>query len=531
MAIRFVGLAAAMLIGIGVWSAHAGGPKSGGILKVYHRETPPSLSIHEEATFSVNTPMMGVFNNLVIYDQHKEQNSLDTIVPELATSWSWDKDYTQLTLKLREGVKWHDGKPFGSKDVKCTFDLLQGKSQDKFRKNPRKDWFQNVTDVTINGDNEVTFHLKQPQQSLLAMLASGYTPIYPCHVSAAQMRTQPIGTGPYKFVELKQNESIKFTKNPDYWKKGLPYLDGIEYTIIRNRSTAVLAFIAGTIDMTFPTEMTVALLKDIQAQAPKAICELKPINVSTNLIVNRDAPPFDNPDLRKAMALSLDRKAFVDILFQGKGDIGGTLLPPPEGVWGLPPDILKTIPGYGSDIKKNQDEARKIMEKLGYGPDKHLSLKVSTRNLATYRDPAVILIDQLKEIYIDAELEPVESGAWFAKVARGDYAVGLNLTGNGIDDPDQAFYENYACGSERNYTHYCNKELEKLFDQQSIETNIAKRKQMVWAIDKKLQEDVARPILFHARQGTCHQPYVKNVTIMNNSAYNGYRFEDVWLDR
>ncbi|MEI4896660.1 hypothetical protein Q8G71_35815, partial [Klebsiella pneumoniae] len=85
-----------------------------------------------------------------------------------------------------------------------------------------------------------------------------------------------------------------------------------------------------------------------------------------------------------------------------------------------------------------------------------------------------------------------ESSQWFAKIARNDYSVGLNLTGNGIDDPDQAFYENYACGSERNYTHYCNKELEALFDKQSVETDVEKRKKMVWDIDKKLQEDVAR---------------------------------------
>jgi peptide/nickel transport system substrate-binding protein len=170
------------------------------------------------------------------------------------------------------------------------------------------------------------------------------------------------------------------------------------------------------------------------------------------------------------------------------------------------------------------------MEKLGYGPDKRLKIKVSTRNLATYRDPAVILIDQLKDIYIDAELEPVESGAWFAKVARKDYSVGLNLTGNGIDDPDQSFYENYACGSERNYTEYCNKDLEKLFDQQSAESDLEKRKKLVWEIDKKIQEDVARPILYHAHQATCWRPGVKNVTIMVNSSYNGYRYEDVWLD-
>jgi peptide/nickel transport system substrate-binding protein len=530
MTTKFATLASIVFAAFTISAGHAAEPKHGGIFHIYHRETPPSLSIIEEATFSVNAPAMAIYNNLVIYDQHKPQNSMSTIVPELATSWAWSKDNLSLTFKLRQGVKWHDGVPFTAKDVKCTFDLIQGKSQDKLRKNPRKGWFEQVADVTPNGDYEVTFHMKRPQPSVLAMLASGYSPIYPCHVSAAQMRTHPIGTGPFKFVEEKQNESIKLARNPDYWKKGLPYLDGIEYTIIKNRATAVLAFVAGKVDMTFPTEMTAALEADIKKQDPTAICELKPINVSTNLIINRENPPFNNLELRKAMALSLDRKAFIDIILQGQGDQGGTMLPPPEGVWGMPPDMLKTIPGYG-DVKKDREEARAIMKKLGYGPDKPLKIKVSTRNLATYRDPAVVLIDQLKDIYISAELEPVESGAWFAKVARNDYSVGLNLTGNGIDDPDQAFYENYACGSQRNYTHYCNKDIEKLFDVQSVETDLAKRKKLVWEIDKKLQEDVARPILFHARTGTCWKPYVKNMTIMSNSAYNGYRYEDVWLDK
>ena len=506
-------------------------PKPGGILRIYHRETPGGISIHEEATFSTNAPMMGVFNNLVVYDQHKEQNSLDTIVPELATSWSWSADKMALTFKLRDAVKWHDGQPFTAKDVKCTWDMLRGVSTQKFRKNPRKDWYANVTDITVNGDLEVTFHLKRPQPSLLAMLASGYSPVYPCHVTPAQMRVQPIGTGPYRFVEFKQNEDIKLVKNPDYWKKGLPYLDGIEYTIIPNRSTAVLAFVTGKVDMTFPTATTVALEKDIKAQDPKAICELKPTNVSTNLIVNRDSPPFNNADLRTAMALALDRSAFVKTLFEGQADIGGSLLPPPAGVWGLPPDMLKSLPGYDPDVKKSRDAARAIMKKLGYGPDKMLKIKVSTRNLGDYRDPAVILIDQLKDIYIDADLDVVETGVWFAKIARGDYTVGLNLTGNGIDDPDQAFYENYACGSERNYTHYCNKDIEKLFDQQSQETDLAKRKQLVWEIDKKIQEDVARPILLYSHMATCWKPYVKNMTIMVNSSYNGFRYEDVWLDK
>src|ERR1700743_1107749 len=238
---------------------------------------------------------------------------------------------------------------------------------------PSKSVFERVDEVTTNGDFEASFKLKRPQPSLLALLASGYTPVYPCHVSPTDMRTHPIGTGPFKFVEFKINDSIKLTKNPDYWKKGLPYLDGIEYTIVPNRSTAILAFIAGKFDVTFPTEVTIPLLKDVKSQAPNAICVTEPINVSTNIIVNSSSPPFDNLDIRRALALALDRKAFIQIMFEGQGDIGGTMEPAPQGLWAMPKEMLESIPGYGPDIEANRAAARKLMEKAGYGPDKPLA--------------------------------------------------------------------------------------------------------------------------------------------------------------
>jgi peptide/nickel transport system substrate-binding protein len=489
------------------------------------------MSILEEASISTVMPVMGVFNNLVLYDQHQKKNSLQSIAPDLATSWAWNEDGTALSFRLRQGVKWHDGKPFTTNDVVCTWNLLLGKAKDKLRTNPRKSWYQNVSEVTANGDYEAIFRLRRPQPSLLALLASGYSPVYPCHVTARDMRSHPIGTGPFKFVEFKPNERMVVNRNADYWKPGRPYLDGIEYTILPDRSTAVLAFIAGKFDLTFPYELTMPLLRDVASQAPRAICEIDPTNVSINLIVNRDGFPFDNPNIRRALGLALDRSSFINILTEGQADIGGAMLPPPEGVWGMSSDILKTVPGYGPDLDQSRTEARKIMGDLGYGPDHRLPVKVSARNLAIYRDPAVILIDQLKQIYIDGELDAVETANWFPKVARKDYQIGANLTASGVDDPDQQFYENYACGSERNYTGYCNAELQKLFEAQSIEADQQKRKSLVWEIDKKLQEDVARPIIYHRRGGTCWQPEVKGLTMMVNSQINGWRFEDVWLDK
>jgi len=453
--------------------------KQGGTLRIYHRDSPASMSIHEEGTVGVIMPMMGVFNNLVIFDQHVPQNSLASIVPELATSWAWSEDGTELTFKLREGVKWHDGKPFTAEDIKCTFDLLTNQGKEKFRLNYRETWWVNVARATTRGDHEATLHLKRPQPALLAWLASGDTPIYPCHVSPRDMRQHPIGTGPFKFVEYRPNQNIKLARNADYWKPGLPYLDGVEYTIIPNRSTAILGFIAGKFDMTFPYEVTIPLLKDIQTQLPNAICEVGMASESIGVLVNRTVAPFDNAELRRAMALTTDRKSFIDILGQGEGEIGGALMPPPQGVWGMPQEMVQTLPEYGGDVQKNRDEARAIMQKLGYGPDKRLLVKISTRNLAVYRDPAAILIDQLKEIYIDGELETIETANWVPKLMRKDYKVGLNVLGTAVDDPDVYFYQNYVCSSARNYMGYCDQNFDKMVDQQSMEADPGKRKKLV----------------------------------------------------
>jgi peptide/nickel transport system substrate-binding protein len=528
---RTFGGALALCVAVALAGGPAAAQKSGGILKLYHRDSPASLSIHEEATVSAIAPGMAIYNNLVIFNQHEKQNRPEFIQPELADSWSWNDDHTKLSFKLHHGVKWHDGQPFTAKDVKCTWDMLTGKSEQKFRLNPRKTWYQNLDQVTVDGDDAVTFVLKRPQPALLMLLASGDSPVYPCHVPPAQMRIHPIGTGPFKFVEYKPNEYIKLAKNTDYWKPGRPYLDGIEWDIVPNRATQSLAFIAGQFDMTFPYEVTVQMLHDIKSQAPTAICEIDPTMISMNLLVNRDNPPFNDPDIRRAMMLTIDRKAFLDIISEGQGTIGGAMQTPPDGLWGLPPDKLQDLPGYSPDVEKSRTEARKLMEKHGYGPDHRLAIKVQTRNIAQYRDPSVILIDQLKQIYIDGELDVVETANWFPRIARKDYTVAGNLTGSGVDDPDAYFFEHYACGSERNYTNYCNPELEKLFVKQSEEADPDKRKQLVWEIDRKLTEDGARPIVYRYALATCHYPRVHGITTMVNSIFNGWRFEDAWLDR
>ncbi|MET4701134.1 peptide/nickel transport system substrate-binding protein [Constrictibacter sp. MBR-5] len=523
--------AAVCAVAVTLCAGPAAAQKSGGVFKLALASTPPSGSIHEEATINTIAPFMPVFNNLILYDPHVERNTIESIIPELATAWRWSGDGTKLTFTLREGVKWHDGKPFTARDVKCTWDTIIGQSAEPMRKNPRKPWYDNLKEVTANGDHEVTFHVGRLQPSLLNMLASGGSPVYPCHVSARDMRLHPIGTGPFKFAELRQNEVVRLVKNPDYWKKGLPYLDGIEFNIIRDRSTRVLSLVSDHLQMSSPGDITVPLVKQLAEQAPQVQCHVGSTILNTNMMLNRTRPPFDNAQLRQAVMLTLDRTAFVNILTEGKALKGGSMLAVPAGVWGLPEDVLDQIPGQAGDVEQNREKARAIMRELGYGPENRLKVKLAARNVASFRDPAVILIDHLKEIYIDADLETIEVALWYVRLARRDYTVALNLTGNVIDDPDAVLFENFSCNSERNYTGYCNPELEKKFLAQSMETDFETRRKMVWDIDRQLTAEGARTVLFHNISATCHQPYVRNYTHIANGMYNSWRLEDIWLDR
>jgi peptide/nickel transport system substrate-binding protein len=507
--------------------------KHGGTLRLQELDSPPSASLLEESTITVATPFSGIYNNLVKFNPAVVHESIDSIIPDLAESWSWDGTNTKLTFKLHQGVKWHDGTPFTAKDVQCTWRMLIGKGDGKteFRRNPRAVWYSKLQDVTTNGDYEATFNLSAPQPSLLVLLASVFSPVYPCHVPQSAMRTKPVGTGPFKFAEFRRGDTIRLTRNPDYWKEGLPYLDEVTFKTIENRATRILAFSTGEFDITFPSDITIPLMRDVKSQAPQAICEVVPTGTLTSLLINRNAPPFDNPDLRKAAALALDRASINTILLEGKGLIGGAMLPKPVGEWGMPPDVLASLPGYGSDLTKNLADARALMQKAGYSESNPLKVKVQTRNLATYRDPAVLIIDQLKRVYIEGELDVLDTTQWYARLARKDYVIAANGMGVSVDDPDGNIVENYACGSERNYSQYCNANVEKLLAAQSSEMDKEKRKKIVWDIERILAEDVARPTLQFSVAGNCWQPHVKGYVPHDNSQYNYVGFEQVWLDK
>jgi peptide/nickel transport system substrate-binding protein len=506
-------------------------PKMGGSLNVMLREDlSPGFAIHETSTIGTVFPASPCFNNLVYFDPLKPKESVDTIIGELAEKWSWQDNYRNLVFFLRKDVKWHDGKPFTSKDVKFTFDMVREApdAAAKLRLNPRKDWYVNVDAIEAPDAYTVVFRLKRPQPSLIMMLASGYSPVYAAHIPPTQYRTGCVGTGPFKVKEWRHGEFIEYVKNADYFVKGRPYLDGLKYIIIKERGTRTAALQAGQLDMAQPGETTKAAAEQLKAAVPKMTFQPFSTNVTDNIIMNMKKPPFDNPKVRLAVSYAIDRRGLIQAVHQGSANLGAGMAPRPYGVWGLAEKDLLALPGYGqaADMKA---QARKLLAEAKITPQTPLKVEMVTRAIAIYVDMASFVVNELKQVGIEATLKQVETAQWHPMATRGDYQIGANLTGLGPDDPDANFYENFACGSPRNYSGYCNEQVMKMIETQSQEIDHKKRLALVWAIQKKIEEDAARPVLDWRMDHFAMWPHVKNM-IPHQSIYNFGRMQEVWRD-
>jgi peptide/nickel transport system substrate-binding protein len=506
-------------------------PKYGGVLMIHPLVAPPSLSPHEESTIATTQIASACFNNLVAFDPAKKQESESTIVPDLAEKWSWQDGYRNLVFFLRKDVKWHDGKPFTSKDVKYTFDMVRGApdAAAKLRVNPRKLWYENVEHIEAADPYTVVFRLKRAQPSLVMMLASGYSPVYPAHVPLGEFKNRCIGTGPFKLKEHKPGESLEFVKNADYFVKGRPYLDGVKWINIKDRSTQIAALQSGQLDVGGSGWNQANYEAALKGNA-KLVGIVSDSNVNDNVLINFKKAPFTDVRVRRAINLALDRKAYLVGPRQGAATFAGALLPPPAGVWGLPAAEVQKLAGMGDPVKQKA-EAKKLLAEAGFGPSNPLKITVSTRALAIYVDTASWMVDQLTQVGIVATLQQIETGVWHPKMTKLEYEVALNLTGVGIDDPDAQLYENYRCGSQRNFSGYCSEEIDRLMVEQSQVLDRAKRLKLVHEIDRKLQADGARPILGFGKQYAVHWPHVKNWAQHNNSIYNDDRLQEVWLDK
>jgi peptide/nickel transport system substrate-binding protein len=278
-----------------------------------------------------------------------------------------------------------------------------------------------------------------------------------------------------------------------------------------------------------PLEMTKTMAEQVKQNNSSLVVSEIGQNGSDNVVLNHKKPPFDNLLVRRAVNAALDRYAYVQGVRHRGAVVGAALMPRPAGAWGLPEKDLKALPGYRGPAR-DKAEARQLLAQAGYGPGKPLRVELVTRAIAIYLDLASFVADQLRQVGVEATVKQIETAQYFPMLTRRDYQIGANLTASGIDDPDGYFFENYKCGAGRNYTDYCDDGMDKLIDVQSAELDRARRLKLVDDIQRKLEADVARPMLGWRNEYFTTAAYVRNLP-PHNTLYNYARMQEVWLDK
>ena len=512
-------------------TALAQAPKHGGVLNVMQREElPQGLSIHETSTIATVWPASPCFNNLVYFDPMKPAESVDTIVGELAERWSWQDGYRNLVFFLRKDVKWHDGQPFTSKDVKFTFDMVREApdAQTKLRLNPRKDWYANVEAIEAADPYTVVFRLKRPQPSIMMMLASGQSPVYPAHVPLADQRNRCVGTGPFKFKEWRRGEFVEYVKNPDYFVKGRPYLDGLKYVIISERGTRTAAIQAGRLDVSGAGRDDEEHRRPAQGGRAEHGHHAGGIADLAEPARQPHAPAVQ----RRARAPGRRPGDRPGRLHQGRpaGRRGAGRGARAEAVRSRGASARRTSCRSSASPRGARPRRRSCSPRRGTAPAIRCGSRRRRGPSPTYVDLASYVVNELKQVGVEITVKPLDSVQWYGITTRKEFQLGINISGFGVDDPDAILFENYGCASSRNYTGYCDEGVGKLMDQQSQELDPKKRLALVHQIQKKLTEAGARPTVGWGIDHFAHWPHVKNL-VPHNSLYNFGRMQEVWLDR
>lgn len=498
-------------------------PKRGGVLSLVQTlGDPPSLDTHQESTGATTQAVHPSYDNLIRFDF----NQPDKIVPDLAEKWDVSADGKKYTFHLVKGVKFHKGQPFTSADVKFTIERVM--NPPKGMVSPRRDQFKAVTSIETPDDYTVVINTSRPNPSLLAALAQGVLPIYSKKWIEANDNDIPKkeinGTGPFKLKDYIRGVSVESVKNPDYWVKDLPYLDGIKQFLITDPNTALAAFRTGQVMMFSIPAANSEMVK--QEMADKVTFFPSEGEGFTALIPNNKRKPWDDVRVKQALNLAIDRNAAIQVLQQGSGVLGAYLKT--SGFWGLPQEELAKLPGYGKDKEKDIEQAKKLLAEAGLSTS--MDIVMITRQLASYEQTAVFYADQLKKIGINATIRQHETTAAYDLIRKGEYDLISWGFGYSLEDPDAVYGEFVLCGAVRNWGNACTPEVDQLFEKQTQELDITKRQQLVKEMERKAL--LANQMIVSNRSIglTGLYKYIKGYT-PHAATRNNQRFSYVWLDK
>jgi peptide/nickel transport system substrate-binding protein len=499
-------------------------PRRGGILLAVIGADPPSLDPHQESTFANIELVAPLYSTLLQIDPYHYPK----IIGDLATEWKIAPDGLTYTFKLHPGVRFHDGSPLTSADVKASYDKIIFPPQGV--RSVRQNAYTAVTAVEAPDPSTVVFKLKFPSASLLANLASPWNVIYPkkhLDQDPNYFKTHVIGSGPFKFKNYTRGSTFEGERNPDYFIKDRPYLDGYKFFISPETSVRAAAIRSGRAYIEFrhlPTAEVEAIKKQL---GDKITVQETPMTGQWGVGINTTVKPYTDVRVRRALTLAIDRYTMGKVLapLTGLKNVGGLIRPDSE--WGMPQPELARLPGFWHDAEKSRAEARKLLAEAGYPNGFKTVLK--NRNVKLpYQDFAVFLIGEWRKVGIEVENRPEETAAWFNDGQdTGNFELIVEPTVEFMDDPDQ-FLGRYATGSTQNWGRFSDPQVDDLFSRQARSLDPVERKKLINQLETiVLDKAYYMPGLWWTRN-LVHWTKVKNYVAPPNH-YTNQKLQDVWL--
>jgi peptide/nickel transport system substrate-binding protein len=499
-------------------------PRRGGVLLAAIGADAPSLDPHQESTFATIELVAPLYSTLLQIDPL----SYPKVIGDVATEWKIAPDGLTYTFKIRQGIKFHDGSPLTAVDVKATYDKIVF-PPDGVR-SIRKNAYAAVAGVEAPDPSTVVFKLKFPSASLLGNLASPWNVIYPKQYldrDPNYFKNNVVGSGPFKFKSYTRGATFEGERNPDYFVKDRPYLDGYKFFISTETSVRAAAIRSGRAYVEFRT-FPLAEVESIKKQlGDKVVVQDTPATGLFGIAMNQTAKPFTDVRVRKALTLGIDRYTAGRVLYPiaSLRDVGGLMRPATE--WAMAESELLKLPGFWKDAEKSRAEARRLLAEAGYPNGFKVVLK--NRNVRVpYIDFGVFVIQEWRKIGVEAEHRPLETAAWFADGRdQGSFEVIVNGVFNYMDDPD-LFLERYTSGDTNNWGRFSDPRIDDLFARQARTLDPAERKRLVNELEKIVLENAYHiPGLWWARS-MVHWAKMKNYVAPPNH-YSNQKLQDVWL--
>lgn len=499
-------------------------PRRGGVLLAVIGSDAPSLDPHQESTFANLQMVAPLYSTLLQLDPY----SYPKVIGDVASEWKVSGDGLTYTFKIRPGIKFHDGSPLTAVDVKATYDKIV--SPPEGVRSVRKIHYAAIERVDAPDAGTVVFKLKHPSASLLDNLASPWNVIYPkkyLEKDPNYFTKNVMGSGPFKLKNYTRGSTFEGVRNPDYFVKDRPYLDGYKFFISTETSVRAAAIRSGRAYIEF-RDLPLSEVEAIKKQlGDKVVVQETPMIGQFGIAMQNTVKPFTDIRVRKALTLGFDRYTAGKVLYQltGLRDVGGLMRPGTE--WAIPPAELEKIPGFWRDADKSRAEAKRLLAEAGY-PNGFKTVMKNRNVKLPYQDLAVYVIQEWRKIGVEVENRPLETATWFADGRdTGNFELYLQPTVEFMDEPDQ-FLNRYTTGASANYGRFSDPVLDDLFSRQTRTLDPAERKKLVIELQKRvLEQAYYMPGLWWTRR-VVHLSKVKNY-VAPPSHYTNQKLQDVWL--